>query len=93
MVFAVILIDERGSLRADIALRRAESRYSMEQTHVLVSFSGGILNATEYSTPSLVKDYARKAQFGQILTFAICILCLHDISLLLIKRQLQLMVF
>ena len=69
MVFAVILIDERGSLRADIALRRAESRYSMEQTHVLVSFSGGILNATEYSTPSLVKDYARKAQFGQILRF------------------------
>ncbi len=28
-----------------------------------------ILNATEYSTPSLVKDYARKAQFGQIFTF------------------------
>jgi photosystem II CP47 chlorophyll apoprotein len=67
--FPVILIDQRGSLRADIAFRRAESRYSMEQTHVLVSFSGGILNATEYSTPSLVKDYARKAQFGQIFTF------------------------
>jgi photosystem II CP47 chlorophyll apoprotein len=32
-------------------------------------FSGGILNATEYSTPSLVKDYARKAQFGQIFSF------------------------
>ena len=27
------------------------------------------LNATEYSTPSLVKDYARKAQFGEIFTF------------------------
>lgn len=36
-----------------------ESRYSIEQTN----------NATEYSTPSLVKDYARKAQFGQIFTF------------------------
>ena len=27
------------------------------------------LNGTEYSTPSLVKAYARKAQFGQIFTF------------------------
>ena len=26
------------------------------------------LNGTEYSTPSLVKAYARKAQFGQIFT-------------------------
>jgi photosystem II CP47 chlorophyll apoprotein len=30
---------------------------------------GGILNGTEYSTPSLVKIYARKAQFGSILAF------------------------
>ena len=35
----------------------------------MLYFSGGILNATEYSTPSLVKDYARKAQFGQIFSF------------------------
>ena len=28
-----------------------------------------VLNGTEYSTPSLVKAYARKAQFGQIFTF------------------------
>jgi photosystem II CP47 chlorophyll apoprotein len=67
--FPVILIDQGGTLRADIPFRRAESRYSIEQTNLVLYFSGGILNATEYSTPSLVKDYARKAQFGQIFTF------------------------
>ena len=36
---------------------------------MVLYFSGGILNGTEYSTPSLVKDYARKAQFGEIFTF------------------------
>jgi photosystem II CP47 chlorophyll apoprotein len=67
--FPVILIDQGGTVRADIPFRRAESRYSIEQTNVVLYFSGGILNATEYSTPSLVKGYARKAQFGQIFTF------------------------
>jgi len=58
--FPVILIDQGGTVRADIPFRRAESRYSMEETHVVLHlyFSGGIFNATEYSTPSLVKDYA-----------------------------------
>jgi photosystem II CP47 chlorophyll apoprotein len=64
--FPVILIDQGGTVRADIPFRRAESRYSMV---LHLYFAGGILNATEYSTPSLVKDYARKAQFGQIFTF------------------------
>jgi photosystem II CP47 chlorophyll apoprotein len=67
--FPVILIDQTSSVRADIAFRRGSSTYSIEQTNLLLYFSGGILNATEYSTPSLVKDYARKAQFGEIFTF------------------------
>ena len=67
--FPVILIDQGGTLRADIPFRRASSLYSIEQTSVVLYFSGGILNGTEYSTPSLVKDYARKAQFGEIFTF------------------------
>jgi photosystem II CP47 chlorophyll apoprotein len=67
--FPVILIDQGGTVRADIPFRRAESRYSIEQTNVILYFSGGILSGTEYSTPSLVKSYARKAQFGQIFTF------------------------
>ena len=51
--FPVILIDQGGTVRADIPFRRAESRYSIEQTNVVLYFSGGILNGTEYSTPSL----------------------------------------
>ena len=46
-----------------------QSRYSIEQTNVILYFSGGILNGTEYSTPSIVKGFARKAQFGEIFTF------------------------
>ncbi len=67
--FPGILIDGGGTLRADIPFRRAESVYSMEQTNVLLYFSGGIFNRTQYSTPSLMKDYARKAQLGEIFTF------------------------
>ena len=67
--FPVILIDETSTVRCDIAFRRQSSTYSMEETKIQLYFSGGILNGTEYSTPSLVKDYARKAQFGEIFTF------------------------
>jgi len=67
--FPVILIDQGGTVRADIPFRRAESRYSIEQTNVILYFSGGILSGSEFSTPSLVKSYARKAQFGQTFTF------------------------
>jgi len=67
--FPVILIDQGGTLRADIPFRRGSCRYSIEQSKVVLYFSGGILNGTEYSTPSLVKGYARKAQFGEIFTF------------------------
>lgn len=67
--FPVILIDQGGSVRADIPFRRAESRYSIEQTFVVLYFQGGILNGIEYSTPSFVKNYARKSQFGEIFTF------------------------
>ena len=55
--FPVVLIDQGGTVRADIPFRRAESRYSIEQTHVP-------------SLVNLVKGYARKAQFGQIFTFS-----------------------
>lgn len=67
--FVVILIDQGGTVRADIPFRRAQASYSIEQTNLVLYFSGGILSATQYSTPSLVKSYARKAQFGEIFTF------------------------
>ena len=67
--FPVILLDRGGTVRADIPFRRAESRYSIEQTKVVLYLSGGILNGNEYSTASLIKGYARKSQFGEIFTF------------------------
>jgi len=67
--FPVVLIDKGGTVRADIPFRRAESLYSLEQTQVSLQFSGGILSGSEYQTASLVKSYARKAQFGQMLAF------------------------
>jgi photosystem II CP47 chlorophyll apoprotein len=51
--FPVILIDQGGTVRADIPFRRAESRYSIEHINVIVYFSGEILNGTEYSAPPL----------------------------------------
>jgi photosystem II CP47 chlorophyll apoprotein len=67
--FPVILIDSGGTLRADIPFRRASSSLSIEQTGVILYFLGGILSNTEYSKPSLVKSYARKALNGEIFTF------------------------
>jgi len=67
--FPVILIDQTSTVRADIPFRRGSSTYSITQTRVVLQILGGILSGTEYSTPSLVKGYARKAQFGSIFTF------------------------
>lgn len=67
--FPVILVDQGGTLRADIPFRRAESRWSIEQTNVVLYFLGGILSSTEYSSPSILKNYARKALNGEIFTF------------------------
>ena len=65
----MILIDQGGTVRTDIPFRRADSRYSVEQTNVSLTFAGGILSGAEYSSLSVVKSYARKAQFGQVFTF------------------------
>ena len=67
--FPVIMIDQGGTLRSDIPFRRAESLYSIEQCKVSLYFSGGVLNGSETKTPSIVKTYSRKAQFGETFTF------------------------
>ena len=67
--FPVILTDKDGVVRADIPFRRAESRYSFEQTGVTVSFYGGNLNGKTFTDPADVKKYARKAQGGEIFEF------------------------
>lgn len=67
--FPVILIDQSKTVRADISFRRGSSTYGVEQLSIHLSISSGTLNGVAYSSGSLVKDYARKAQFGEIFTF------------------------
>ena len=68
--FSVILIDQTSTVRADIAFgRQSLSTYSMEQSAMRLYFSGGAAHGQEYALTSVVKDYARKAQFGEIFTF------------------------
>lgn len=67
--FPVILTDSEGIVRADIPFRRAESRYSVEQTGVTATVYGGALDGQTFSDPSTVKQLARKAQLGEAFDF------------------------
>jgi photosystem II CP47 chlorophyll apoprotein len=63
------MTDSEGVVRADIPFRRAESKFSVEQAGVTVSFYGGTLDGTTYTDPANVKKYARKAQLGEAFDF------------------------
>jgi len=67
--FPVVLQDQDGVVRADIPFRRAESKYSVEQTGVKVAFVGGALNGKTFTDAPSVKKYARQAQLGEIFEF------------------------
>jgi photosystem II CP47 chlorophyll apoprotein len=67
--FPVVLTDPEGVVRADIPFRRAESKLSIEQTGVTVSFYGGALDGQTFSDPAQVKQFARKAQLGEPFDF------------------------
>ncbi len=67
--FPVVLTDEQGIVRADIPFRRSESKLSVEQTGVTVSFYGGELGGQTFSDPADVKKYARRAQLGEPFEF------------------------
>ena len=67
--FPVILTAANGVVRADIPFRRAESKYSFEQTGVKVSFYGGALDGQTLKDPAEVKKYARRAQLGEPFEF------------------------
>jgi photosystem II CP47 chlorophyll apoprotein len=67
--FPVLLIDANGLVRADIPFRRAESKYSIDQVGISVSFYGGELDGETFTDPATVKKYARRAQFGEIFEF------------------------
>jgi photosystem II CP47 chlorophyll apoprotein len=67
--FPVILTDNQGTVRADIPFRRAEAKYSVEQTGVTVSVYGGRLDGQTFTDPVEVKQLARKAQLGEVFDF------------------------
>ncbi|WP_310481818.1 photosystem II chlorophyll-binding protein CP47 [Chamaesiphon sp. VAR_48_metabat_403] len=67
--FPVILTDSEGVVRADVPFRRAESRYSFEQAGITASFYGGALNGQTFTDATQVKQFARKAQGGEIFEF------------------------
>jgi photosystem II CP47 chlorophyll apoprotein len=67
--FPVVLLDKNGIVRADIPFRRAESKYSVEQVGVNVTFYGGELNGVTFNDPTTVKKYARRAQLGEVFEF------------------------
>lgn len=67
--FPVVLTDADGVVRADIPFRRSESKLSIEQTGVKVSFYGGELNGKSFTDPAAVKQFARKAQLGEAFEF------------------------
>ncbi|NJR67713.1 MAG: photosystem II chlorophyll-binding protein CP47 [Synechococcales cyanobacterium CRU_2_2] len=65
----IVLTDKDGIVRADIPFRRAESRYSFEETGVTATFYGGALNGQTLTDPSAVKRAARRAQLGEPFEF------------------------
>ena len=67
--FPVLLIDKNGVVKADLPFRRAESKLSIEQVGVSVTFYGGELNGVTFTDPATVKKYARRAQLGEIFEF------------------------
>jgi photosystem II CP47 chlorophyll apoprotein len=67
--FPVLIVDKNGVVRADVPFRRAESKYSIEQVGVVVSFYGGELDGLGFADPTTVKKYARRAQLGEIFEF------------------------
>jgi photosystem II CP47 chlorophyll apoprotein len=67
--FPVLLVDSDGVVRADVPFRRAESKYSIEQVGVSLTFYGGELDGITFNDPATVKKYARRAQLGEIFEF------------------------
>ena len=67
--FPVILVDQAGEVRADIAFRRADARFSIESRGIRADLEGGILGRQSLQTASVVKSLARKTQLGSVFTF------------------------
>jgi photosystem II CP47 chlorophyll apoprotein len=67
--FPVVMTDADGVLRADIPFRRSESKFSIEQSGVTVSFYGGELDGQTFGDAATVRKYARRSQLGEPFEF------------------------
>jgi photosystem II CP47 chlorophyll apoprotein len=67
--FPVLLLEARGTVRADIPFRRAESKYSIEQVEVSVAIYGGVLSGSVFTNRRSVTQFARRAQLGELVDF------------------------
>ena len=67
--FPVILVDERGIVRADQPFRRAESKYALNRLGISVTFLGGALSGLALSSRASIASLARRSQFGEVLEF------------------------
>jgi photosystem II CP47 chlorophyll apoprotein len=53
LTFPVVLLDKDGVVRADVPFRRAESKYSIEQVGVSITFYGGELDGVSTTQQQL----------------------------------------
>jgi photosystem II CP47 chlorophyll apoprotein len=65
--FPVVLVDQRGLVRAAIPFRRGPAARTFN--FFALSFAGGILDGSVLQGASLVKNFARKSQLGELFTF------------------------
>jgi len=67
--FPLLLLDENGRVSADIAFRRAESKYSIELVGVTCKILGGTENGRTFEDAPRVKNYVRKSELGELFKF------------------------
>jgi photosystem II CP47 chlorophyll apoprotein len=67
--FPVYMIDSGSVLRADIPFRRAESIFSIEKVGVTCEIYGGFRDGAYYESATDVKNWARRAQLGELFDF------------------------
>lgn len=68
--FPVLLVDARGLPRAVIPFRRADSKYAVSGGSAAAAFAGGTFDRSALAAAAAVKAFARKAQLGEVFSFA-----------------------
>jgi photosystem II CP47 chlorophyll apoprotein len=64
--FLVVLVDKEGIVKANVPFRMEESKFSVEQVGVIVELYGGGLDRANFGDPSIVKNFVRCLELGEI---------------------------